>query len=213
MHKRLKKIAYFLVVNIALTITVALPASAGNSTSYVPCDSYIYDYNGEPVIIPHAYIPGCVFNGNALGTGDLFAPSDVQTDSTGNVYIADSGNNRLICLDSDFHIRFILSEFQTPAGSDSLKYPTGLCIAPNGDIYIADTKNSRIVEFNSKGEFIRVIGEPKTTLLDKGYIYAPSKVSVDKSGNIYVVATGVNMGVLHFSQEGDFVGFIGAQRS
>ena len=40
-------------------------------SSSVPYDTYMYDYNGNPIITPHAYIPSSTFTGADLGIGTL----------------------------------------------------------------------------------------------------------------------------------------------
>ena len=51
---------------------------------------------------PQAYIPKAVLNGSILGIGDLSAPEDICASDEYGIFLADSGNSRLICFDSDW---------------------------------------------------------------------------------------------------------------
>lgn len=68
-------------------------------------------------------------------------PSATAVDGSGNVYIADSSNNR------------ILKETLTASGysesavaTSSLSYPSGIAVDGSGSIYIADTGNNRVLK-------------------------------------------------------------------
>ena len=178
------------------------------ASSYIPYSTYVYDYEGNPVETPHAYIPGEVYSGESLGVGEFDSPSDIFVDHGGNIYIADTRNNRIVILNSEFKEKRIISKF----GDDGFAEPKGLFVDNSGHIFVADTGNGRIVEFGADFEFLRTIGAPDTPLLSDDFIYAPTALSTDKTGHIYVVAAGANMGLIHFSPAGEFVGFLGAQK-
>ena len=46
-----------------------------------------------------------------MGTEPLAAPSDVVTDGAGTIYIADTGNNRIVVLNKDFQFERELTGF------------------------------------------------------------------------------------------------------
>ena len=83
---------------------------------------------------------------------------DIETDSDGNVYIADPKNNRVIVLDRYYNLKFSIAGFTNSSGisTDALAAPSGVFVWEglstdiNGDyvierlIYVADTNNERI---------------------------------------------------------------------
>ena len=56
----------------------------------VPYDTYMYDYSGNPIITPHAYIPSQVVSGSELGIGNFTNPLDIEVDDDNNIYVVDS---------------------------------------------------------------------------------------------------------------------------
>ncbi len=146
----------------------------------------------------------------------LVHPNDMTTDPFGNVYIADTGNNRIVVLDPSYKYEMVIDYFaSTESDFDSLKAPQGVFV--NEDyIYVCDTENSRIVMFNrADGSFYKIISKPSSPLFGMGdeVLYTPIACAVDQYGRIYVVASSCNEGIIVLaSDDGDFTGFIGAQK-
>ena len=89
----LKKSLYGLAVAALVLTGVITPASADVRevvSASVPYDTYVYDYNGNPVVTPHAYTPALVFEGEDVGVGAFTGPSDLEVDEQGNLYIVDT---------------------------------------------------------------------------------------------------------------------------
>lgn len=90
--------------------------------------------------------------------------------------------------------------------------PKAVFVTPEGDIYVGDTMHGRIVVFNSEGIFQSTYNAPEEELL-QDVIYEPSALVVDQYDRIYVISQNSNMGVLTFSSDGQFQGFIGAEKT
>ena len=93
--------------------------------------------------------------------------------------------------------------------------PTGLYATPEGELYVADTNNGRVVHFSAQGEPLRIIGAPESEvegILPEGFVYRPLKLGVDNHGRLYVIARDLPEGLITFSEDGQFRGFIGAPR-
>ncbi len=79
---------------------------------------------------------------------DFWGPRDVATDAEGNVWVADTGNGRVLKFAGDG--TFLASLGEPGSETRQLREPVGIEIAPNGDILVADAWNSRIQQFDSQ---------------------------------------------------------------
>lgn len=195
--------------------TTASAVGVPVSDFVVPYTSYTYDYWGEPAPAPHAYLPTSVIRGVDLGVGPLRNPNDLRVSPGGQIYIADTGNNRVIILDSQWNLLRVIDSFESDNGEDQLSSPRGLYVTAEESLYVADTNNARIVHFDAEGRFVRVIGPPQSDvpgILPANFNYRPLKVGVDRHGRIYVVSQDLFEGLISFSQDGQFRGFVGAPR-
>ena len=149
--------------------------------------------------------------------------SDIQVDEDKNIYIADAKNNRIIVLDSYYKLKFILDDFINENGvPDGFNNPKGVFVTNDdtsgnetsvGRIFVCDTDNSRIVTFDRKtGKFLSVIDKPESQLFGTNAKYLPVALAVDKYNRMYVVSNSTTDGIIVMTDDGDFTGFIGAQK-
>lgn len=113
--------------------------------------------------------------------GQFQDPKDIAVNSSGEIYIADSGNHRIQHFDSDGV--FIRAWGQKGQNEAQFNMPSGMAIDLEGNVYVADTWNHRIQKFDAKGQFLGKWG-------DDTKVWAPKDVLVDTQGFIYVVDTG-----------------------
>jgi hypothetical protein len=126
-----------------------------------------------------------------LTTSALSAPQGVAVDGAGNVYIADTGNNRVL-MESLSNGTYT----ESTLGSDLLG-PAGVAVDGSGNVYIADTGNGRVLkEMLSGGVY--------TQSVLVGSLNAPQGVSVDGSGNVYIADTGNNRVLLEAFSSGSY---------
>ncbi|MCM1058066.1 MAG: NHL repeat-containing protein [Firmicutes bacterium] len=184
-------------LGVAAAVFVLLPGMHAQAS--MPYETYSYNYWGEPVQEPHSYLYSRTITEKELGSR-LSYPQDMFVGND-RIYIADTGNSRILVTDMDGNV---LSEIT------GLSSPQGVFVTEEGHIYVADTGNSRVVEFDEKGRLLREIGRPRTTLITDSQEYSPTKVVVDNAGRIYVIAYGINMGLVEFDRDGMFQGFMGA---
>lgn len=205
----MKRISKILALMAALILVFgSLPVGA-----ITPYSTYTYSIDGFALMSPDAYVPDREINSAYMGVDPAIDdPRDLFVDEYKNIYIADAANNRIVVLDRYYKLKFYISEFVNGQGvQDSLKNPSGVYVTSD-KIYVADTDNNRIVMYELDGTFYKVIEEPDSDVFPEGSIYKPVALAVDHYGRIYVISSTTYMGVIAINEDGDFQGFIGAQK-
>ena len=210
------------VVLLVLALVMLLPAIPAAAAE--PYQSYTYSIDGYALYSPDAYSPVMTIDSNYMGLETPFdEPTDIFADKDGNIYLADSKNSRIIVLDRYFKVRFTLKNFDNEFGATySLSGPRGVFVTDDY-IYVADTGNSRIVVFyrtnglydgveHKAGDFCKIIPAPESKLFGNSASYKPVALAVDQYGRIFVVSSTTYQGVIVMTDEGEFTGFIGAQK-
>jgi sugar lactone lactonase YvrE len=138
-------------------------------------------------------------DGGAATSAQLDSPAGVAVDSSNNVYIADTHNNRVReVLASTGVINTIAGTGAAGFAGDGaaatsalLNYPTAVAVDSAGNVYIADTHNHRIREIKS-GTISTVAGDGEQVYSGDGGLAtaagldSPNGVAVDSSFNIYI---------------------------
>ena len=121
--------------------------------------------------------------------------------SSGNVYVADSYNNRIQEFDSNGN--FITKWGTEGSGDGQFIYPASVGVdSSSGNVYVADQGNYRIQKFDSNGNFITKWG---TEGSGDGQLSNPSDIAVESSsGNVYV-ADANNDRIQKFDSNGNFI--------
>ena len=134
------------------------------------------DELGNPVILVSQdvknqvteYKPDGTPTGEQFGTGtagngpnQLRAPRDAATDSAGNVYVADYGNDRIVKFGPTGNA---ITSWGSSGGADGqFRRPYGVDVDVNNRIYVADSTNHRVQIFSSTGTFIAKYGQAPPT--------------------------------------------------
>lgn len=199
--------ALFVIVMLASCAVIGINASSAYQT-------YTYSISGFALHSPDAYtadLNGVISYTEMKLDTDLKNPSDLVTDDSGNVYIADTGNNRIICLGRDYKEEFIITSFVNDKGvADSLNAPQG-CFITDDRIWVCDTGKGRIVVFDRDGDFVKIVEAPTSNLFGDNSLYKPVAIAVDKYNRLFIVSSGTYQGIIVMTEDGEFTGFIGAQ--
>lgn len=203
--KSKKRIASFLLALVLLVLSVPMDALA------VPYDSYNYDYWNDVVKTPAPYVPDGSISAVTLGLDKPFAnPQDICVAPNGSLYIADTGNNRIIIVSGTTHqVERIITSFDNNGAEDHFSAPTGVCVSKKEQLYIADRENKRIVVLDDADNLVRVVQDPKSDVLGEGFVFKPLKISVDYADRIYCIAQNMFQGIMVFETDGNFSGFFG----
>ncbi len=196
---------------LCLTLLVVLLPIGASATSEAPYQTYTYDKWGNAVLSPNAYLPTGSYSGSQLGCGNFLNAGDVfYNPAREQIYIADSGNGRIVILTADMEL---VREISALTGSDGTEYqfvdPQGLFVLDDGTIYVADMAGGRVVVGTEEGTLISVLPTPESDLLPDNFIYKPHKVVVDNNGRIYVISAGLYQGLVYLEKDGRFIKYFG----
>ncbi len=163
---------------------------------------------------------------NNLTASSLCSPADVLTDSNGNLYVADSGNGRVLRFPAPFahqgleqadlvlgQRNFVTKD--TSATAFNMAAPYGLAFATNNGLLVSDANDNRVLffPFTNNGTFnagtdnglaaSKVLGQPDFNTVSAGNtsakMNAPRHIASDSEARPYVVDAGNNR-VMIFDQ-------------
>jgi sugar lactone lactonase YvrE len=142
-------------------------------------------------------------NSNATGTNAKFHnPYGLGIDSSGNVYVADTGSNAIREITpagvvTTFAGRQDAGSFNATGTAASFNAPLGVTVDSSDNAYVADTSNNLIRKITSAGVVTTLAGSGSAGSTNGTGTAAsfnnPSGVAVDSSGNVYVADTGNNL--------------------
>ena len=121
---------------------------------------------------------GFAGDGGPAEKAKLFSPADVKFDTAGNLYISDSGNNRVRVIRGGV-ITTIAGTGRAgfggdgkEAGASELNTPQKLAVAKDGSVFVADRANHRVRKIDARGFIMTVAGEgkPAEIIFDPGVI-------------------------------------------
>ena len=151
-------------------------------------------------------------DGGPATSATLSSPAAIALDATGNLYIADTGHNRIRRVSLDGSISTVAGNGSAsgalgdggPATSASLSLPTGIALDAQGNLYIADSGHARI-RVVSSGIVTTVAGNGTTAYSGDGglatlsgvgstpgyivpsvVVYAPEGLALDGNGALYI---------------------------
>ena len=119
--------------------------------------------------------------------GELDGPSGITVDSNDDVYIVDTGNDRVqkFTRDGDY----LLGWGSTGTADGEFRRPWGVTVDSQGAVYVADWGNDRVQKFSPDGEYLMSFGGREH---DGGDLDHPANVAVDSDGDVYVTDWGNN---------------------
>jgi hypothetical protein len=133
------------------------------------------------------------------GSGELLGPVDLAVLPTGDVWVADKGNNRLQRFDADGRAN---AQIQVQS-------PESVAIGPEGDLWVVTTFDRALLRvYTSAGAQLRQIGEPAPLAgmppAQEGYL-SRGRVFAFDDGLIYMFRSLANPKIIHLGRTGQTV--------
>ncbi len=152
-------------------------------------------YSGEPA----SYLLGqtSFTTAGATGPASLDQPLTVSTDASGNLWVSDALDNRVLEFSPPFTIfepptvaigQPSLSSTDSGDNATALDYPFGAFVSPSGDLWVTDANNNRIVEYVPTVFPVRV----SSTGLPSGTSWTASVHGTSESGTGTLVFSETN---------------------
>jgi sugar lactone lactonase YvrE len=167
----------------------------GNRVRVVQKDGRIFTLAGTGVA-------GSAGDGGPAAQAQLDVPQGLAVDSAGNVYIADTLNNRVRRVDVNGVITTVAGSGAAgyegdgqPAPEAELNLPTGLAIGFGDTLFIADTGNNVVRLLGPDGAIRTIAGTGEAGYrgdagpAQSALLHAPAGLAFDGEGNLYIADT------------------------
>jgi len=129
----------------------------------------------------------------------VFRPTDVAVGLSGDVYLAEMAQHRIVRLSPAGDYVATLGSYG--AGDGQFNFVGGVAVAPDGSVYASDHLGNRVLKFDAAGQFVAAWGEAGT---EPGQFTNPRGIDVDDAGNVYV-ADWIGQRVQKFDAAGGFI--------
>lgn len=129
---------------------------------------------------------------NATGTAARFdSPSGLAFDTAGNLYVADSGNNRIRRINPAGVVSLLagdgsLNAYDGTGDQAAFYYPVGLAIAPDGALFVADSGNFSLRRIELPSAVVTTFDT------SNGMFIQPTGLAIAADGTIFVSDAGAN---------------------
>jgi uncharacterized protein (TIGR03437 family) len=159
------------------------------------------DTTGTITTVAGTGAPGFSGDGGPANKALLDFPAGIALDNAGNLYIADSSNNRVRRVDKAGIITTVAGNGNVSYSGDNVQAtatavdrPEGVTVDSRGNLYISETSDARVRKVDSAGVITTVAGLTKKTPGFSGdggpataaQLYGPIGMAVDSAGNLYI---------------------------
>jgi hypothetical protein len=174
--------------------------------------SYIFDNNLHTVDAPVPYYLKAVLTASDFGAAQLTSLDDMSVAADGSLFLADGAAGTVYKLSSDLKTAASLTVFSDGTDEIRLESPVGVFASAAGNVYVADSQSGFIYVFDLDFNFRQKLAPPDKAEFFSETEYQPLKVCADTGGRVYVISANQTQGIMQFSPEGRFIGFLGATR-
>lgn len=145
----------------------------------------------------------------------LCRPVGLALDENGNLWVADSGNGRVLRFPAPFAAQASMPQADIVLGqpnfttritdptAGTMAAPYGIAYSPDNGLLVSDVSHNRVLLFPKAGgtftngmQASKVIGQPDFSTIDSGAddnrLSSPHHIALDSDGRVYVADTGNN---------------------
>jgi DNA-binding beta-propeller fold protein YncE len=116
----------------------------------------------------------------------LNAPNAVTIDADKNIYVSDTGNQRIVVYDKKGKFIRIINGTKDGKGDSKFVNPRGVGVQPNGTLLMVDNMTHFIYGFDKNGKQKFQFGGIGS---DNDQFYLPNGLYVDQDGKVYITDT------------------------
>lgn len=215
----MKKILYlFITILVAATVLINLNKVQASSAT---TRTYTLDYKGNMVSTQDAYLPETTFTEFSLSSakemfsynGIMYVTDNGSTKEKPVIKLVDENTGELVKEISSFDLNGVMTEFKSLNGIYIRDFTHNVYGDNQSLIYVCDTTASCVYIFDLDFKIVKVITSPNSVLFKaKGKKFQPIKIAVDDGANMYILASGINEGILQLSINGEFLGYFASNK-
>ena len=155
--------------------------------------------------------PDLALGGSPESTLQFNRPHGLAFAPDGTLYVADSGNHRILHISTNGEILHSWGTFADQAAMEApggtFNEPWGIAVSQDGTVYVTDTWNHRVQKFTGDGQFLEMWGYFGQDINTNSF-WGPRGIAVDDLNRIYVADTG-NKRISIFLPDGQLVAQFG----
>lgn len=148
--------------------------------------AYVFDMKGK--LLLEIGKPG-------INEGEFNAPNGISADEEGNIYVVDTGNQRVQIFDAKGKFVKIINGFNNGKGESIFVNPRGIGFDSRGIMYVVSNLTHVVYGFDKDGKKVFQMGEMGE---QNGQFYLPNGLFVDENDNVFITDT-VNLRVQVFN--------------
>lgn len=200
MRKKKKFMSLIALLLIAMGLATGIVSETASAET--PYRTFTVDGYGRMAETQTAYLAEETLI--KFGEEFLNAPNDMCVSEDGVLYVADTGNSRIVVGNAKGELIRII-------GEGTLKSPMGVFVTDENHVYVADRDAAAVFEFDEKGELLNQYTKPKSPLYGEAMSFQPLKVVVNDAGIMFVVCESNTNGIVEISpaEGGTFLGYFG----
>jgi tetratricopeptide (TPR) repeat protein len=195
----MRKTIIFVILLLSSIFMFSFESNAVTTNS-APYDTYTIGPNGRYILTQTAYEPSgylSLQNFTLKNPEDMFIKDDL-------IYIADTGNSRILKIDLNHQVSIFTS---------SVNVPMGIFVDDEFNVYVADKGDLAIHKFDQNGDLLESFYRPTEPLFGTDTLFVPLKITVGPRGVMYIVGEGSTSGIIQLDYLGGFLGFFGTNET
>ncbi len=196
-NKVIRLSAIFLIALSLITGVGSVAVNAETPYKTYTVDGYGYIQETQTAYLAYETI-------TKFGDEFLSSPSDMCVTEDGEIYVADTGNARIV-------VGNLEGDLIKTIGDGTLVTPKGVFVTDDKHVYVADRDAEAVFEFDENGNVLNKYTKPTSPLYGEALSFLPIKIVVNDAGIMYVVCESNTNGIVEISpnEGGTFLGYFG----